>query len=292
MITRRAALAAMSGTAALRCLAEGSSTPIELPARLGRNREILIPVRVNGSEPIWCLLDTGGANALYLRPAKAAELGIAATSTTMSAGGLDTQSVANGRAVVTLDAGDVHRANQQLYIKDFQSRDDGVIGAAVFAAYIVELDFLAPAVRLHPPASFHDRDHGVPIPIELWSFNPQISAALAIDDREPVTARLTVDSGAGGLADAFLTPRFQQRLERQGRTIAWKAEKDGWSSCRIRRIAVGTAAMDNPFVVMTPVQGFGGDGNAPDGMLAINFLRRYRLFLDYSNERLWLEPNP
>jgi hypothetical protein len=291
MLTRRTAIAAISGAAGASCLAEGNSGTIEIPARLGRNRQILIPAKINGSAEIWCLLDTGGANLLYLRAAKAAELGIAPSSTAHSSGPLDTSFRAGGRAKVTLDAGAIHRSNQELYIKEFNSSDEGIVGAAVFADFIVELDFLRPAVRLHPPASFRYEEHGAVFAIDLWSYSPHVQVLLTIDDHDPVKARMTVDSGAGGIADAFLTPRFNDELRRLGGSIPWVPDKQGFSTCRIRRIAVGPFAMENPLIVLPPVQGFGGDANAPDGMLAINFLRRYRIYIDYAKKEMILEPN-
>jgi hypothetical protein len=165
---------------------------------------------------------------------------------------------AGGRAIVTLDAGDVHRPNQQLYIKEFQAHDDGVIGSAVFDEFIVELDFHMPAVRLHSPASFRYGDHSAPIPCDLWSRNPHIAVLLTIDDHGPVQARLTVDSGAAGKADALLTPRFNDQLRRLARNIPWTPDKDGWSICRIARLAVGPFATENPLIALPPVQGFGG----------------------------------
>jgi hypothetical protein len=240
---------------------------------------------------LWLLLDTGGANLLYLTPAKAAELRIASSSEVFSTGALDTKPRAGGRALVTLDVGAVHRAHQELYIKELMGHDDGVIGAAVFDDFIVEVDLQAPALRLHSPASFRYRDHSAPIPCELWAQNPQIIASLTVDDQEPVKARMTVDTGAGGIADAFLTPRFNDRLRGLGRSIPWVPDKGNWHSCRIRRIAAGAVAMDDPLIALPPVQGFGG-GAAPDGLLAANFLRRCRLYIDYSKSQVLLEPNP
>ena len=294
MLTRRQAFFAISGTAAgLRCHAEDASSPIELPARLNRNRQIVIPVRVNAGAPLWCMLDTGGANLLYLSPAKTADLGVAASSEAVSAGPLDTKARTGGRTWVTLDAGAVHRTNQELYIKEIPGvRDDGVIGAAVFANFIVEVDLQAPALRLHSPASFPYRDHSTPIPCDLWSSNPHILVSLTVDDQEPVKARMTVDSGAGGLADAFLTPRFDSRLRGLGRNIRWLPDKGGWQTCRIRQIAVGQAALDDALIALPPVQGFGDSADAPDGMLAVNFLRQYRLYIDYSKKQVLLERNP
>jgi hypothetical protein len=291
MLTRRTAIAAIYGAAGVSCLAEGNVGTIALPARIGRNRQILIPVKINGSAEIWCLLDTGGANLVYLRAAKAAALGIEPTSTAHSSGALDTEFRAGGRAKVTLDAGAIHRTNQELYLKEFNTSDEGVVGAAVFADFIVELDFLRPAVRLHPPASFRYEEHGAVFAIDLWSHNPHVQVLLSIDDHDPVKARMTVDSGAGGIADAFLTPRFSDDLRRVGRSISWAPDKQGFSTCRIRRVAVGPFGMENPLLVLPPVQGFGGDANAPDGMLAINFLRRYRIYIDYATKQMILEPN-
>lgn len=94
------------------------------------------------------------------------------------------------------------------------------------------------------------------------------------------------------MAEALLTPVFNDELRRGGRSIAWIPDKSGFSMCRIRRIAVGPFAMENPLVVLMPVQGFGGDANAPDGMLAVNFLRRYRIYIDYAKKQMIFEANP
>jgi len=252
---------------------------------------MVIPVSINAGATLWCLLDTGGARLLYLSPAKAASLGVAASSEAFSSGGLDTKPRSGGRALVTLDAGAVHRTNQELYIKDVGVlHEDGVIGTAIFADFILELDFQTPVLRLHSPPSFRYQDHSAPIPCDLWSSNPHIVVSLTVDDHEPLKARMTVDTGAGGVADAFLTPRFNDQLRPLGRSIPWVPDKAGWHSCRIRQIAVGSVAMDDPLVFLPPVQGFGGDANAPDGMLAVNFLRRYQLYIDYSKKQVLLEP--
>jgi hypothetical protein len=292
MLTRRTALAVLSGAAGLPRLAKGNSPVTELPARLNRNHQILIAIKINNGAELWCLLDTGGSHLLYLPPAKAAELGIAPTSSAVSSGPLDTSSRSGGRAVVTMDAGALHRTSQELYIKEFLSRDDGVIGTAAFSEFIIELDFLAPRVRLHPPSSFRYQGAGLAIPFDLWSNNPQIITSLTIDDREPVKVRMTLDSGAAGIADAFLTPKFNDQLRRTGREIPWTPDRQGFSTSRVRRLAVGPFTMENPLIVLPPVQGFGGDANAPEGILAVNFLRNYRIYLDYAKKQAILEPNP
>ena len=163
MLTRRAALAVVCGVARIRCLAQGDSSTVEIPARFNRRNQILIPVGVNGSRPLWCLLDTGGSRNIYLSRKKAAELGIEPTFTGLSSGPMDTILRADSRALVTLDVGAMHLTNQPLVIKDVGGPDDGTIGAMVFAGSIVELDYQYPAVRFHPQASFRYQGCGAAI---------------------------------------------------------------------------------------------------------------------------------
>jgi hypothetical protein len=47
--------------------------------------------------------------------------------------------------------------------------------------------------------------------------------------------------------------------------------------------------MENPIVHLLPRQGFGNDPNTPDLSLAVDFLRRYRIFLDYTKRQVVLE---
>jgi len=292
MLTRRAALAAACSAARLRCLAQGTPGTIALPARLNRRNQITIPVAVNRIGPLWCLLDTGGGPNLYLSREKAAELGVTATSAGLSAGPNDPNLRTDGRAYVRLDAGGFHRLNQLCIIKPRLSDDDGILGATAFCDSVIELDFDEPAVHLHPPAFFRYRGPGEAIPFSLWEQNPHVDGLLTLDGREPVKARMTVDTGAGGSV-LDVTPKFDAELRRMGRGLAWRPDRYGRSTCRIARLAVGPFAMENPVVDLLPVQGFGGNAGAPgfpDALLGVEFLRRYRIFLDYTKKEMTLEP--
>ncbi len=140
--------------------------------------------------------------------------------------------------------------------------------------------------------SFRYEGAGAAISFDLWENNPQVEGWLTIDDLGPVKARLTVDTGAGGSA-AYLTPKFSEELRSLGRGLPWAPSGYGRSACCIKRIAVGHATMEDPIVHLLPVQGFGGNVEAPgfpDGLLGVEFLRRYRTFLDYTKKEMILEP--
>jgi hypothetical protein len=289
MLTRRAAIAAVYGAARIRCLAQGNSSTVELPARLNRQNQIQIPVSVNDGPQLWCLLDTGGARNMYLSPKRAAALGIFPSFAGRSSGPLDTSPRLDLRAHVTLDVGSLHLTNQQLLIKDASGPEDGTVGAAIFSSFIIELDYQTPAVLFHPMASFHYQGLGAAIPFDLWSNAPQIVGWLTIDDLGPVKTRMTVDTGAGGAV--FLAPKFNDELRRQGRVLPWIRTRGGLSTCRIDRIAVGNFFMKSLIVHLLPVQGFGSDAGAPDALLGVGFLGRFRIFLDYAKKEMILEPN-
>jgi len=291
MLTRRAALAAFCGAARFRFLAQGNPLNIELPARLNAENGLLIPARVNGGTQLWWLLDTGGGTLLYLNPLIAADLGIMPSFSGRSAGGLDPVLKPDRRALVTLDVGSAHVKNRQLVIKESISVDAPVIGAAVFAESIIELDFQRPIVRLHPGTSFRYEGSGAAVPFDLWENNPHVLGHLTIDDRDPVRARMTIDTGALG-STAYLTPRFCDKLRHQGRSLTWIRGRNGFSACRIDHLAVGRFTMERPIVHLLPDQGFGGKTGAPDALLAIGFLKRYRIFLDYAKKMMILEPLP
>jgi hypothetical protein len=260
-----------------------------LAARLDRQNRILIPVRVNGGPQLWCLFDTGGARSLYLSHKEAAELGMAPSFTGQSAGPMDSALRADSRALVTLDAGGVHLTRQELVIKDGLGPSDGVIGAAVFANFVIEIDFQTPAVRFHSTASFRYQGSGCTVPFDLWSNNPHIVGRLTVGDLGPIEARMTVDTGAGG-GPAYVTPKFNDELRRKGCNLPWVPDQNGFSTCQIECITVGRFAMERPVVHLLPSQGFGNDPTAPDAVLAVEFLRRYRIFLDYAKRQMILEP--
>jgi hypothetical protein len=286
-ISRRAALAGFCGAAGLPCSAQGQRGPIELPARLRSDQRILVRVNINDRPAVWLLFDTGGAKYVYLGERTAAVLGVSPSSGGRSAGPMDSTQRMDKRASVSLDAGDIHFARQEVIVKDV-GPFDGLIGAAVFAEYVVEIDLLTPAVRLHPPESFHYDGSGTAIPCDLWSYNPHVIGSLTLDDRGPIPARMTVDTGASGGA-AFLTPNFDEKLRAMGRNLRWVPDRNGFATCSIPGIALGRFEMENAVVHLLPKQGFGNDPQAPDLSLAVDFLRRYRIFLDYTKRQVILE---
>jgi len=289
--TRRDALAAMvTGAPMLAVRAARAAGVLDFPALLNDFHQICIPARINGSPVLWCELDSGGGGALFFIDAeKAAAIGVRAERAGVSAGVAQGQMTADGRAQVTVEFPGLRLERQDLVIKPAPLGKDGIVALANFRAWVTEMDYETPAVRLHDAESFDYRGAGEPIPIAIERTNPIAEARLELgSDAVEIRGRFVVDTGAAG-GIAYLSSSFVART-RLAERVRWVPDSMGLGAARIGRFAVGPYSIDQAVIRRFPERGFGG-ASEPDGMIGVDFLRRFRLFFDYTRERLILEPN-
>ncbi len=100
---------------------------------------------------------------------------------------------------------------------------------------------------------------------------------------------MVIDTGAVG-SIAYFSSSFATRVRLAERSYASVPDTMGRTACRIGRFSLGTLGIDRPVVHYFGTPGFGGK-TEPDGMIAADFLRRFRVFLDYTRGRMILEPH-
>jgi hypothetical protein len=262
---------------------------LTIPARIDDLGQIVVPARIGGSGELWCLLDTGGGRLLYIDDRRAAAIGVNATGEGLSAGPQDAGVQRDGRAQVDFELAGLKFAHQNLVIKPKRFNfDDGVIGMALLSPYVIELDYQAPAVRLHPPETFYYGGPGKAVPFSLRDDNPYTDATLEFGNESSVSARMAIDTGGAG-SIAFLTQTFAEHHPDLIRSVIWIRDS-GARASRIRRFAVGPYGIDQPIIRLLETRAFGG-GEEPDGLIGVEFLRRFRVFLNYSRCEMILEPN-
>ena len=285
MWTRRTALRALPGIAGIARLR--AAGPITIPARLNDFQQIYVPVRINGSAPLWFELDTGGGGALFfIDTVRAAAIGVRATTLGRSAGPIDNQMGTDGRTVVTAAFPGLTLRDQQLVIQPRPMEKEGIIGLSVFSRYVAELDYEAPALRLHDPGS---AGGGPALPFALEGNNPVVTAILTLPGGDEVRGRFVVDTGAGG-SILYLARSFVDRNHLIGRGLRWVPDSVGLQAARIERFSLGAWKIEKPVIRQFPARGFGG-GPEPDGLIGAEFLRRFRVLVDYAGTRIALTPN-
>jgi len=289
--TRRGVLAALAaGPLGPTLRAFQPPAPLTLPAMLNDFHQIWIPVRMDGSGPLWCELDSGAGGALFFIDVdKAVALGVRAEGFGQSAGPADGRLVEDGRAHVTVDLPGLRLERQELVVKPNPLGKDGIMGLYALSRWVTEMDYETPAVRLYDAGSFRYRGAGTALPMTLERTNPLVEARLTLGGGEEIRGRFVVDTGAAG-SILYLTRTFVERTRLLDRKLTWAADSLGASATRIERFAVGPYAVEQAVIRRFPAPGFGG-GAEPDGMIGVEFLRRFRLFFDYGRERLILEPN-
>jgi hypothetical protein len=289
MFTRRVLLASLCAAPGLHAASAGG--PILFPARRNDFQQLLVPARIDGSAPLWCELDSGGGALVFIEAAKASAIGVAPTSFGRSAGPLESALTLDGRTRVTLAFPGLRFPEQELVIKTtpLLGDKDASIGMLVLSRWVVELDYDSPAVRLHEPEQFRYKGSGREFPFTIEDGNPFTTATLTLRDGKEVSARLVIDTGAAGSV-AYLSHSFAAVHRLAERALGSASDSLGRRAVRIERFAMGGLGVMHPVVHHFLEPGFGGRAE-PDGMIGVEYLRRFRVFFDYGRSRIILEPN-
>ena len=129
-------------------------------------RMVIVPVRIDDSRVLRCVLDTGMPEGVFLfDPAVGDELGLAYVATAAVKGSGPARRTASIALGSTLRLGDIELANERVIVLDKPSKlagmgADGAIGASVFKRYVVEMDFESSSVSLYDPESFDAAESG------------------------------------------------------------------------------------------------------------------------------------
>lgn len=281
----------------LACLgADGQNTAVVVPMRLNEAHQYFIQARINGSDPMWCSVDSGGGDRLYLDRDRAARIGIQPTERGLSAGPRDAKMAEDSRGRVTLEVAGIKFVNQTILLQSRPYADFScVIGQTVFRQYIVEVDYLTPAIRLHDPARFLYSGPGQALPLVVEDGNPFVTVTLITPNGKSFQARVAVDTGCTALA--MFSKSYVDKNDLMGQGLDPTAEPGyGYEgqqarvvSARVEKLIVGPFEMSRPGVHLYQVQGFGGS-TPPDGLLCGGLLRRFKLIFDYSGQKIILEP--
>ena len=288
-LSRRALLASLCAAPPL---LGAPSEPLALPARRNDFHQLLVPARIENSPPLWCELDSGGGGPLvFIDASRAAAIGVRPTFYGRSAGPVEGDLATDLRARVTLAFPGLTLPDQELVIKagELPGDKDASIGMPVLNRFVVELDHESPAVRLHDPAVFRYSGPGRTFPFTIEENYPFTAATLTLRDGQQVAARMVIDTGAVG-SIAYFSRSFAIQNKLTERAVASAPDTMGRTACRIQRFALGALGIDRPVVHHFGTPGFGGKAE-PDGMIAADFLRRFRVFLDYGRGCMILEPN-
>jgi hypothetical protein len=296
-------------------------TPLEIPFRL-YNNHIYLQVAVNGSAPLWFILDTGAKNFIASKHARALGLQLTPappaggigegtqdafttddvslalpgiTVTRQRLGILDLEQIEACSNEIDVDARGRMTKRQRMRVGDERQPFDGVLGDEFFRLFVVELDFTAQVMTLHDPKDYKYGGRGEVIPLEVRPRFVYVRTQLASSNAGNVTGLFLVDTGFMGAL--LLNGPFIENnglLPRDHETTSFELCGIGGASRsrmgELESLRLGSLDLKSPVTLFSQAT----DGNLVsteyDGIIGNAILRRFRVVFDYSRSRMIIEP--
>jgi hypothetical protein len=281
-----------------------AASPVSIPFELV-TRHIMIKVRINNSRPLSFVFDTGD-KVCVVDTDVAKELGLK----------LEGQLRVGGAGADTLPASFVKEANWSLPgLEDFSQpvaltfplgrmaarfgHDfDGIIGSDFIKNFVVEVDYQKRVLKLYDKDKFTYSGPGESISIELNSQgHPYVEGAFIPWGGEPIKGKFVLDLGSAGSLVLMSPIVTEHKLLGNGlKTIKaiGVGGAGGQSNGQIGRVAelqIGKFKIANPLAMFSQDKSGAMATHALVGNIGQQIASKFKLFLDYSRNRIIFEPN-
>lgn len=194
-----------------------------------------------------------------------------------------------------LDPG-VTLKDQRVTIASHLNREDrtfgGVLGVPFFRTFTVSIDYDRGDMYLADPKAFDYRGSGQSLPLEKQYWNPVVRVSMTVNG-SPIEARLAVDTGSRHtivLNRRFVDDKRLSDLHDRTVMVDRPVAKAKQFVTRVESVSLGEARLKN-----VPVSFFQDPAiDAPlelDGVIGNGLLRRFRVTIDLSKQRMILEPS-
>lgn len=255
---------------------------------------IYLRARVNDSEPLWFLLDTGAtASYLDVQQAKALALG----------------DQGNSVKGVSISFPGVKLRNQNFSIRSlgFSAYDghtiDGMLGYDFIHRLVIEINYVGRTVNFYEPQNYKYSGSGDIIPLNMLEDDsggkvPLVRVRIMPLGRAPIEGRLIADLALRP-AITFNTPFVEANKMLQPPQKTIQAVLGAGAMLRESRQPIGRLPKIQlgRFTIQSPVAIFFQDKQGVmaspefDGVIGSEILRRFKVIFDYSRQQMILEPN-
>ncbi|HEY3043663.1 MAG TPA: aspartyl protease family protein [Vicinamibacterales bacterium] len=277
-----------------------SSIVLQQQATLTNNL-VVLPVSVNGSQPLPFILDTG-ASVTVIDRRQAESLGLAAAARAdVSTGGGDV--AASDIKGVTLQIGDLGLPDLNVIAIDMRGLSAGlgqpiagILGYDIFHRYVVAIDYAAGLVTLHEAARYVAPGAGEIIPITIEEQTPFINASILGSLAAP-PAKLELDTGKTGALTLVREYVDKYSLLRPGQrevAITAGALLPGQvpaTVARVQGVQLGRSTVNEVLTMIVPDRDAAGVSGATVGLLGGELLKRFTVVIDYSRNLVILTPS-
>lgn len=254
---------------------------------------IHLRARVNDSEPLWFLLDTG-ATASYFDVERAKALGLGQNDFVKG---------------VSLDFPGVKLVNQKFLPQRLGfgvyngHAVDGLLGYDFISRFVIEIDYVNNTVSLHEPNSYNYSSSGEVVPLDLLADDsggkvPLVRVKITQQGRSTVEGKFIADTAVRS-ALSFNTPFVDANNLLQSARQTIQVPLGGGAMVRESKQSIGRVPnvqlgrfrfKKNVAIFFQDKQGVVASPEF-DGVIGAEILRRFKVIFDYSRQRMILESN-
>jgi predicted aspartyl protease len=258
---------------------------------------ILLPVRVNSDGPFEFILDTGaGTSLLSSELTKKLNIKIISTKEGQSAGGKISVSLAKVDSFAVgqakLDDVDVGIVDLSHIAKTIGTKIDGDVGYNFLKHFRITIDYHNCEIRFDEPRRIErlGRSAKAEVRMRLASLaKPLLLVQVHANGHGPF--QFAIDTGTSTTA---IAPELAQRLHLEGSSVSpltTGGAQVNVTAGTLESFQVGRARIDDLVVVVADFFSMLSQavGARLDGIVGYNFLRNFRVVIDYPGEKFRLE---
>jgi predicted aspartyl protease len=258
---------------------------------------IILPTRVNGAGPFDFILDTGaGTSLLSAELAQQLKVKVLGTKEGQSAGGKISVSLAKVDSMAVgqakIDEVEVGIVDLSHIAKAIGTKVDGDVGYNFLKHFRVTIDYHTSDIRFDDPKRLENfgTTSKTEIAMRLASpAKPLVLLDVHANGRGPF--QFAIDTGTSTTA---IAPEVARQLDLQGAPMGplnTGAAHVQVTAGRLQSFQVGGARVDDLVVVVADFFAMLSQavGAKLDGIVGYNFLRNFRVVIDYPSEKFRLE---
>ncbi len=276
--------------------------PFEMHANL-----IVVPVKVNDSDTLHFILDTGVSSVLITNPDAIKKQKLHFTRKVQLTGAGEGQALTASVAIGnTIQMSKMTATHQNMVVLDEDVLKlseyvgvpiDGIFGYDVFNNFVVTIDFLHRELVLVRPESYkYRRKQGERYPIVIEDTKPYADVVALVEGGRELPIRVVIDTGAGHalLIDKTPTNKIQlpQKVLRAQLGRGLNGVING-NLGRIDKVRFGKYELENVLASFPDSVSFGVKLSARDerhGNIGCELLRRFKVTFNYADRYMILKP--
>ena len=267
---------------------------------------ILFKMSVNGSQPLWFILDTG-ADQEVLNIARLSEFGLKPYAKTLTTGGGGTAEY-DYVAGATLTAPGIELRNQHVAAMDDAGLEaalgvplGGLLGYDFISRFVIDIDYEKKLITLHDPKNWNYSGKGIAVPIVYDEGIPFTQGAISVGPKKEIPAFFVIDFGAAEtmtLTSPFVRANDLLSVALANPTVNRPAglEKQFFAQNNVRghvdQLTLGELTVHAiPINMSVNTQGAYASKNF-SGTVGEGIYHRYHIILDYARNRVIFEATP